>query len=144
VIARIDKSCSETTLTGESRFYISTPLGIEPGSLRMTGSTGLTHWTSETVCECRLSYVIPEHSGESAEYSKERTARAVQQGQYSQARPPGQDCQESSDGIARTGQLRWTARTVRRQNRLARKESQGRTARTGQPEMNSQEGTAKK
>jgi hypothetical protein len=29
--------CSKTTLTGESRFHISTPPGIEPGSL-MTGS----------------------------------------------------------------------------------------------------------
>jgi hypothetical protein len=38
-------------LTGESWFHIRTPLGIEPGSL-MTGSKGLTHWTSETVCEC--------------------------------------------------------------------------------------------
>ncbi len=36
--------------TGESLFHISTPLGIEPGSL-MTGSKGLTHWNSETVCE---------------------------------------------------------------------------------------------
>ncbi len=43
--------CSETTLTGESRFHISTPLEIEPRSL-MTGSKGLTHWTSETVYEC--------------------------------------------------------------------------------------------
>jgi hypothetical protein len=38
-------------LTGESRFHISTPLGIELGSL-MVGSKGLTHWTIETVCEC--------------------------------------------------------------------------------------------
>ncbi len=43
--------CSETMLTEESRFHISTPLGIEPGSL-MTGSKGLTHWISEAVCEC--------------------------------------------------------------------------------------------
>jgi hypothetical protein len=43
--------CSETTLTGESQFHMSTPLGIEPGSLMM-GSKGLTHWTSETVYEC--------------------------------------------------------------------------------------------
>ncbi len=43
--------CSETTLAGESRFHISTPQGIEPRSL-MTGSKGLTRWTSETVCEC--------------------------------------------------------------------------------------------
>jgi hypothetical protein len=34
--------CSEITLTGEFQFHISTPLGIEPGSL-MTGSKGLTH-----------------------------------------------------------------------------------------------------
>ncbi len=43
--------CRETTLTGESRFHISTLLGIVAGSL-ITGSKGLTHWTSETVCEC--------------------------------------------------------------------------------------------
>ncbi len=43
--------CSETMLTGESRCYRSTRLGIEPGSL-MTGSKWLTHWTSKTVCEC--------------------------------------------------------------------------------------------
>ncbi len=38
-------------LTGESRFHISTPLGIEPGSL-MTGSKHVDHWTSGTVYEC--------------------------------------------------------------------------------------------
>ncbi len=43
--------CSETTLTGESRFHISTPLGIEPGSL-MTGNKWVDHWTSRTVYEC--------------------------------------------------------------------------------------------
>jgi hypothetical protein len=43
--------CSETTLTGESRFHVSTTLGIEPGSL-MTGSKQVTHWTSGTVYEC--------------------------------------------------------------------------------------------
>ncbi len=43
--------CSETMLTGESRFHISTPLGIEPGSL-MTESKRMDHWTSGTVCEC--------------------------------------------------------------------------------------------
>ncbi len=51
-----DLSCqghqySKTTLTGESRFHISTLLGIEPGSL-MTGSKRIVHWTSETWCEC--------------------------------------------------------------------------------------------
>ncbi len=43
--------CREIMLTGESQFHISIPLWIEPRSL-MTGSKGLTHWTSETVCEC--------------------------------------------------------------------------------------------
>jgi hypothetical protein len=43
--------CSETMLTGESRFHRSIPLGIEPGSL-MTGSKWVVHWTSETWCEC--------------------------------------------------------------------------------------------
>jgi hypothetical protein len=35
--------CSETSLTGESRFHISTLLGIEPRSL-MTGSKRVEHW----------------------------------------------------------------------------------------------------
>ncbi len=43
--------CNETTLTGEPRFHISTPLGIEPRSL-MTGSKLVDHWTSGTVCQC--------------------------------------------------------------------------------------------
>jgi hypothetical protein len=42
---------SETTLTGESRFHISTLLGIEPQSL-MRGSKRVDHWTSGTVYEC--------------------------------------------------------------------------------------------
>ncbi len=49
--SRRGHQCSETTLTGESRFHLSTPLGIEPRSL-MTGSKRLDHWTSGTVCEC--------------------------------------------------------------------------------------------
>jgi hypothetical protein len=52
--------CIETMLTGESRFHISTPLGIEPGSL-MTGSKGLIHWTSETVRECSEISGSPHH-----------------------------------------------------------------------------------
>jgi hypothetical protein len=35
--------CSETLLTGEFQFHISTLLGIEPGSL-MTGSKRVDHW----------------------------------------------------------------------------------------------------
>jgi hypothetical protein len=38
-------------LTGESWFHISTPLGIEPGSL-MTGSKRVDHCTNGTVCKC--------------------------------------------------------------------------------------------
>jgi hypothetical protein len=47
---RKTRCCSETVLTGESRFYTSTPLGFEPGSL-MTGSKRVVNWTSETWCE---------------------------------------------------------------------------------------------
>jgi hypothetical protein len=49
--SRWGHQCSETMLTGESRFHISIPLGIEPGSL-MTGSKRVDHWTSGTVYEC--------------------------------------------------------------------------------------------
>jgi hypothetical protein len=38
-------------LLGESRFHISTPLGIEPGSL-ITGSKRVDHWTSGAVYKC--------------------------------------------------------------------------------------------
>ena len=41
------KACSETTLTGESRFHISPPRGFEPVSL-VAGSKQVVHWTSET------------------------------------------------------------------------------------------------
>jgi hypothetical protein len=53
-------------LTGESWFHIITPLGIEPGSL-MTGSKGLTHWTSETVYECSEIAGSPQGSPPAAE-----------------------------------------------------------------------------
>ncbi len=59
--------CSGTTLTGESRFHISTPLGIEPGSLMM-GSKGLPHWTSETVYECSEIAGSPQGSPPAADY----------------------------------------------------------------------------
>jgi hypothetical protein len=49
--SRLGHQCSETTLTGESRFHISTSLGIEPGSL-MTGSKQVDHRTRGTVYEC--------------------------------------------------------------------------------------------
>jgi hypothetical protein len=52
--------CSETLLTGESRFHISTPMGIEPGSL-MTGSEQVDHWTCGTVYECSEIAGCPQH-----------------------------------------------------------------------------------
>jgi hypothetical protein len=60
-------ACSETTLTGESWFHISTPLGIEPGSL-MTGSKGLTQWTNETVYKCSEISGSPQGSPPAADY----------------------------------------------------------------------------
>ncbi len=42
--SRQGHQCSETMLTGEFWFHISTPLGIEPWSL-MTGSNWVVHWT---------------------------------------------------------------------------------------------------
>ncbi len=50
---------SKTTLTGESRFHTSTPLGIEPESLMM-GSKQVVHWTSKTWCECSESASSPQ------------------------------------------------------------------------------------
>ncbi len=42
--------CNYTMLIGESWFHISTPLGIEPGSLMM-GSKRVDHWTGpEELC----------------------------------------------------------------------------------------------
>jgi hypothetical protein len=42
--------CSETTLTGKSRFHVIPSLGFEPGSL-VTESKRVVHWISETWCE---------------------------------------------------------------------------------------------
>ncbi len=49
--SRQGHQCSETTLTGESRFHINIPLGIEPRSL-MRRSKWVDHWTGGTVYEC--------------------------------------------------------------------------------------------
>ncbi len=59
--------CSETTLTGESLFHISTPLGIEPRPL-MIGSKRVDHWTSGTVCECSGIAGSPQGSSPAADY----------------------------------------------------------------------------
>jgi hypothetical protein len=60
-------NCSKTTLTGESRFHISTPLGIDPGSLMM-GSKQVDHWTSGTVCEYSEIAGSPQGSPTAANY----------------------------------------------------------------------------
>jgi hypothetical protein len=39
-------NCSETALTGEFQFHISTPWGIKHGSLMM-GSKRVDHWTGQ-------------------------------------------------------------------------------------------------
>ncbi len=44
------------------RFHISTPLGIEPGSL-MLGSKRVDHWTSGTVYECSEIAGSPQGCG---------------------------------------------------------------------------------
>ncbi len=46
-LSRRGHQCSETTLTGESRFHISPPRGFEPGFLVMV-SKRVVHWSSET------------------------------------------------------------------------------------------------
>jgi hypothetical protein len=52
-------------LTGESRFHGSTPWGLNPGP--MTGSKWLTHWTSETMCECSEIAGSPQGSPPAAD-----------------------------------------------------------------------------
>ncbi len=54
-------------LAGESRFYTSIPLGIEPRSL-MTGSKWVDHWTSGTVYESSEISGSPQGSPRAADY----------------------------------------------------------------------------
>jgi hypothetical protein len=53
--------------TGESRFHISTPLGILPRSL-MTESKQVDHLTRGTVCECSEIAGSPQGSPPAADY----------------------------------------------------------------------------
>ena len=68
--------CSESTLTGESRFHISTPLGIEPRSL-MAGSKRVDHWTSGTMYECSEIAGSPQGSSPAADYVGCEAARRI-------------------------------------------------------------------
>jgi hypothetical protein len=54
-------------LTGESRYLVSTPLGIEHRSL-MTGSKRVDHWTSGTVYECSEIAGSPQAPPTAADY----------------------------------------------------------------------------
>jgi hypothetical protein len=54
-------------LTGESRFHISTPLGIESGFLK-TGSKQVDHWTSGTMYECSEIASSPQGSPLACDY----------------------------------------------------------------------------
>ncbi len=90
--------CSETTPTGESQFHKSTPLGIEPGSL-MTGSKGLTHWTSETVCQCSEIAGSPQGSPPAAEYVCSEARRRT--------------CSERENGTEELYEVKWDYHIVR-------------------------------
>jgi hypothetical protein len=61
------EACSETTLTGESQFHISTPLGFEPESL-VTGSKRVIHWISETWWEWSEIAGSPQDSPPAANF----------------------------------------------------------------------------
>ncbi len=82
--------CSETTLTGVSRFHISTPLGIEPRFL-MVGSKWVVHWTSKTWCECNEIAGSPQDSPQQPTMSvvKPGPAVSVKPGQKSRVRSSG-------------------------------------------------------
>jgi hypothetical protein len=84
--------CSDTTITGESQFHISTPLGIEPGSLK-TGSKRLEEWTSGTVYECSEIAGSPQASPQQPTMSVAKLeggpAASVKPGQKSCVRSSG-------------------------------------------------------
>jgi hypothetical protein len=97
IIAEIKKLCSETTLTGESRFHISTPLGIEPGSL-MTRSKQVVHWTSETWCENSEIAGSPQGSPPAADYVSCEGGRRT--------------CSERETGTEELCEIKWDYRIV--------------------------------
>jgi hypothetical protein len=79
-------------LIGESRFHISTPLGIKPGSL-MTGGKCVDPWTSGTVYECSEIAGSPHGSPPAADYVVVKLeggpAASVKAGQKSCVRSSG-------------------------------------------------------
>ncbi len=79
-------NCSKTTLTEESRFHISTPLGIDPGSLMM-GRKRVDHWTSGTVYECSEIAGSPQGSPIAADYVGCEARRRTCSEQMSELRP---------------------------------------------------------
>ncbi len=86
--SRRGHQCSETTLTGESWFHLSTPLGIEPGSL-MTESKQVDHWTRETLFECSEIASSPKYR-ESA--STRRFRQRVWMHKHEEKKSPAQLC----------------------------------------------------
>jgi hypothetical protein len=96
----IYRSCSETMLTGESRFHIITPLGIEPGSI-MTGSKRVDQWTNGTVYECSEIAGSPQGSPQQLTMSV-----AKPEGGPAAIMKPGQKSCFRSSGII-TLSVRW-------------------------------------
>ncbi len=85
--------CSETTLTGESRFHISPPRGFEPGSL-VTGSKQVVHWTSETWWERSEIAGSPQGSPPAAD-----SVVVKPEGRPAESMKPGQESSVRSSGI---------------------------------------------
>jgi hypothetical protein len=65
--SRQSHQCSKTTLTGESQFQISTPLGIEPGSLMM-GSKRKDHYIFLCRLECAYTIISSVSVSEYVQY----------------------------------------------------------------------------
>jgi hypothetical protein len=79
-------------LTGKSQFHISTPLGIELGSLMM-GSKRVDHLTSGTVCECSEIAGSPEGSPPIADHVGYEAGRRI--------------CSERETGTKELCEIKW-------------------------------------
>jgi hypothetical protein len=87
-------------LPGDSQFHISTPLGIEPGSLMM-GSKWVDHWTSRTVYECSEIAGSPQDSPPAADYVGYEAGRRT--------------CSEHETGTEELCEIKWDYHIVERQ-----------------------------